>query len=148
MYIYVDICIYILYTWTESAYKSRTCESVQVPRDLLWMYLSLGETVQLASALGFWEKGDEGMSDWSCFYSLREREFLLTSYGKSNKCAKILIKWSPNNFVKTTILLFEREINFHHEPSRFLQGYFFKLDVSESNTIISKIFGAMRIFLT
>ena len=96
-------------------------------------------------------------------------EFLLTSYGKPNEFAKFLIKWSHDNFVETIFLLFEHEIDFHHEPaqpSRFLQGYFsvsigdrnlcfgevlellFTFNVSESETIISKIFGVMRIFLT
>ena len=43
------------------------------------------------------------------------REFLLTSYRKSDECAKFLIKWSHNNFVRTIYFLFERKIDFHHE---------------------------------
>ena len=46
------------------------------------------------------------------------REFLLTSDGKSNECAKILKSGLRTIFVKTIFVLFEHKINFHHEPAR------------------------------
>ena len=95
------------------------------------------------------------------------RDFLLTSYGKSNEWAKFLIKWSHNNFVKPFFFFLNVKSNtimkkldhFHLQiPISVPIGYrnlcfeevselLFKFNESESENIISKIFGDIRIFL-
>ena len=125
------------------------------------------------SGLSWWNAFLKLFYFYNCERSSREgevrEEVPSPSYGKTNECAKILIKEAHNNFVNTIVILFKREINFHHEPARpscFFQGYLsvhivyrnlcfgqvlellFKCNALESETIISKILGVMRIFLT